>query len=63
MCKNYIQINFEFKLNSNNKLSEEVSTEANQLGHTFWANYTDFNYTEDITLLVHWVGRVVGRLK
>ena len=32
---------------------QEVWTEANQLGHTFWADYTDFNYIEDITLLVH----------
>jgi hypothetical protein len=32
---------------------QDVWNEANQLGRTFWANYTDFNYDEDITLLVH----------
>ena len=32
---------------------QEVWSEANQLGHSFWSNYTDFNYDKDITLLVH----------
>ena len=32
---------------------QEVWSEANQLGHIFWSDYTDFNYWEDITLLVH----------
>ena len=30
---------------------QEVWTEANQLGHSFWPNYTDFNYRNDITIL------------
>jgi hypothetical protein len=34
-------------------LTQDVWTEANTLGHTFWSNYTDFNYMQDITLLVH----------
>jgi len=32
---------------------QQVWTEADQLGHTFWADYTDFNYLKDITILTH----------
>ena len=30
---------------------QEVWAEANQLGHTFWSEYSDFNYHKDITIL------------
>ena len=32
---------------------QDVWSEANNLGRTFWQGYTDFNYLNDITLLVH----------
>jgi hypothetical protein len=32
---------------------QDVWSEADKLGHTFWASYSDFNYLQDITLLVH----------
>ena len=34
-------------------MTQEVWTEADRLGHTFWSSYTDFDYMQDITLLVH----------
>ena len=32
---------------------QDVWSEADKLGHTFWPSYSDFNYLQDITLLVH----------
>ena len=34
-------------------LAKEVWAEADQLGHSFWPDYTNFNYHRDITILVH----------
>ena len=33
--------------------AKEVWAEADQLGHSFWPDYIDFNYHRDITILVH----------